>query len=248
MWWISVPWICTMDLCSCSPRRIFSKCFLWQSVLLPCIFEGSFWRHFVPSPWLLSRVLFCLTFFYTDIFVFSFLWDRKSTIMLSPAIHLYVFSGLFYRRPWLSSLRILSWLLSDCLRDLMVPFLLVAHVAFPNLLSRCMTVFLVLFVVCQCLCRGLVLWCYDRCWSHSAPLSSLSFCPGPFLLVLWCQCWIRYLCIHDMSMVVRAHLLLEVWGSTVLPRWFLPSGSDWGEPQVRFRVYVCTAHYAMLLR
>jgi len=185
-----------MDLCSCCPRRIFSRYFLWQSILLSYIFKGTFGRHFVSSLWLLGR-MFSLIFFYTDILVFSFLWDWKST-MLSPVIHLYMFSELPCHRPWLFNLWILSYLslFSDCLRDLMVSFLLVPHVTFRSLLSLdCTIVFLVLLVASQCLCRSPILWCYDRV--------------------------VR---IPDMSMVVRTHLLLGVRDSIMFSRQFLPSG------------------------
>jgi len=79
------------------------------------------------------------------------------------------------------------------------------------------------------------IWCYH--WSHSAPFSSLSFCPWAFLLALWYRYWIYCLCIPDMSTVVRAYLLFGV-------RDFLDNFSllicEWREPQALFCIYICT--------
>jgi len=135
-----------------SVHVVFDIFFLWRSVLLPCIFEGSFGRHFVSSPWLLCLV-FCSIFFHTDMYL-HFYEIGSPLYYLPPSIYI-----CFRNCSQALVIQFVNSVVASFgLRDLMIPFLLVHHVTFPNLLSLgCMTVFLVLLVIGQCLCRGLVL-------------------------------------------------------------------------------------------
>jgi len=83
----------------------------------------------------------------TDISIFSFLWDQKSS-RLSLVICLHIFLGLSYKL-WLFSSWILSWLPSDFPRDSMISFLSILRIACPSLLfADCMTVLSILLVAC----------------------------------------------------------------------------------------------------